>query len=75
MAGPADEVLPALIGILDRLHCKSAERGESTLTFLLGLAKTEAEDELKSQADQAHRRAILRDTSSRNSWRPTAMAG
>ena len=75
MAGPDDEFLPALIGILDRLHCRSAERGESTLTFLLALAKTEAEDELKSRADQAHRRATLRDTSSRNSWRPTALAG
>lgn len=70
-----DEFLSALIGILDRLHGKSAERGDSMLTFLLGLAKTEAEDELKSAVAQANRRATLRDTSSQNSWRPTALAG
>lgn len=71
----SDDFLPTLIGILDRLHTKSAERGDSMLTFLLGLAKTEAEDELKSEAAQADRLSALRDTSSQNSWRPTALAG
>lgn len=75
MVGHDDDFLPALIGILDRLHGKSVERGESTLTFLLGLAKTEAEDELKTQAAQADRLASFRDASSQNTWRPTALAG
>jgi hypothetical protein len=70
-----DDFLPALIGILERLHAKSAERGDSMLAFLLGLAKTEAEDELKCQAAQADRRTALRDTSSQTSWRPAALAG
>ena len=72
----ADEnFLPTLIGILEKLHAKSAERGDSMLTFLLGLAKTEAEDELKCEAEEARRRALLRDTSSAKTWRPTALAG
>ena len=71
----SDDFLPSLIGILDRLHTKSAERGDSMLTFLLGLAKTEAEDELKSEAAQAERMSALRETSSQKSWRPTALAG
>ncbi len=75
MARSDDGFLAVLIGILDRLHAKSAERGDSMLTFLLGLAKTEAEDELQSEAAQANRRAALRETSSENSWRPAAMAG
>jgi hypothetical protein len=75
MAGHDDDFLPALIGILDRLHGKNAERGETMLTFLIGLAKTEAEDELKTQSACADRMATFRDASSQQTWRPTALAG
>jgi hypothetical protein len=75
MAGPDDNFLPALIGILERLHARSAERGDSLLAFLLGLAKTEAEDRLKSEAEEADRRAAFRANSADKTWRPTALAG
>ena len=74
MASQDDNFLPGIINILERLHTKTAERGDSMLPFLLNLAKTEAEDELKSQEAQRQRQAALEDTSSQKTWRPTALA-
>ena len=72
MLASEDDFLPTVIGVLDRLHDKTAERGNSMLSFLLGLARTEAEDEMRSAIAHTDRRAVLRDTSCENSWRPTA---
>jgi hypothetical protein len=51
------------IEILQRLHDESAERGETMLAFLLDLAKTEAEDQVRQAGLDAEMRTALRDTS------------
>lgn len=51
------------IDILQRLHDESAERGETMLAFLLDLAKTEAEDQVRQAGLEAETRTALRDTS------------
>ena len=60
---PRTDFLPSLIGILERLSAASAENGAANLAFLLDLAKTEAEDELRTTQAQAEIRTTLKDTS------------
>ncbi len=57
------EFLPELIGLLERLTATSAEIGATNLAFLLDLAKTEAEDELRTGQAQADLRTTLKETS------------
>jgi len=57
------EFLPKLIGILENLSAASAEIGAANLAFLLDLAKTEAEDELRTGQAQAEIRTTLKETS------------
>jgi hypothetical protein len=60
---PRTDFLPNLIGILAQLSATSAENGASNLAFLLELAKTEAEDELRTAQAQADIRTTLKETS------------
>lgn len=64
MTKPDDHYLPTLISILERLQAKTSERGESMLSFLLDLAKAEAQDELTTMQAEAGFRSRLRQTSS-----------
>ena len=66
---PQSEYLPAVIGILDRLHRSTAERGQATLSLLIDLAKTEAEDVLRQAGVEAETRATLRETSTVGAWK------
>ena len=63
------EFLPAVIGILDRLGQSTAERGQATLSLLIDLAKTEAEDALQQSALDADMRATIRKTSTVGAWK------
>lgn len=45
------DFLPTMIGILQKLHTTSLERGQPNLAVLLDLARSEAEDALRT-ADQ-----------------------
>ncbi len=60
---PRTDFLPTVIGILEQLRASSAENGAANLAFLLDLAKTEAEDELRTAKAQADLRATLKETS------------
>jgi hypothetical protein len=66
---PQSEFLPAVIGILDRLHQSTAEQGQATLSLLIDLAKTEAEDALRQAGIDAEMRATLRATSTIGAWK------
>ena len=63
------DFLPAVIGILDRLHRTTAEQGQATLSLLLDLARTEAEDALRQAEIEADMRATLRNTSTVGAWK------
>ena len=60
---PQTDFLPTVIGILERLSATSAENGAANLAFLIDLAKTEAEDELRTAQAQAEIRTTLKETS------------
>ena len=57
------DFLPKVIGILERLSATSSERGAANLAFLIDLAKTEAEDELRTAKARAEIRTTLKETS------------
>ena len=42
------DFLPTMIGILEKLHATSLERGQVNLAILLDLARNEAEDALRT---------------------------
>lgn len=63
-----EDFLPDAIGLLKQLHETSGARGLATLTLLLDLAKTEAEDALKSTLSDAALRETLRQTSTVGAW-------
>lgn len=69
MDTPQSEFLPAVIGILDRLHQSTADQGQATLSLLIDLARTEAEDALRQAGRDAEIRATLRDTSTIGAWK------
>jgi len=54
------EFLPAIIGILRKLQATSIERGQANLAVLLDLARTEAEDALRTADQKAHLEAGYR---------------
>ena len=66
---PQSEFLPTVIGILGELHQSTAERGQATLSLLIDLAKTEAEDALRQAGVDAEMRATLRGTSIVGAWK------
>jgi hypothetical protein len=63
MAEREDDFLPTAIGILTRLQAITVQRGRSNLAFLLDLARTEAEDELRHDKAEAELKTTLRQTS------------
>lgn len=65
---PEDNFLPTVIGILEQLHAKSSARGAAMLTFLLDLARTEAEDELKTAIAEANLRSAYRVGGANPAW-------
>ncbi len=64
------EFLPAMTGILKRLHITSAERGYSMLAAFLDMARDEAEALLRHEAEVEALKLKLAATSSRATWRP-----
>lgn len=65
---PDDNFLPTMIGILEQLHEKSHARGSAMLSFLLDLARTEAEDELKTLVAEAELRSAYRVGGAAPAW-------
>ena len=63
------EFLPAMIGILERLHRTALNRGEPLLASILDIAKTEAEDALRHATKLAEMVAEREATSSATTWR------
>jgi hypothetical protein len=68
MSSSSSEFLPSVIGILQELHATSSERGQTMLAFLLDLARTEAEDELRQAGLEAGIKSTLRETSTVGAW-------
>jgi hypothetical protein len=54
------DFLPTMIGILERLHATSLKRGQANLAVLLDLARSEAEDVLRTAGQRAHVQAASR---------------
>lgn len=69
MNAPEADFLPRVIGILDRLHVTTAEHGEATLSLLIDLARTEAEDVLRQAGLEADLKTRREQTSSVSTWR------
>jgi hypothetical protein len=55
------DFLPTMIGILQKLHATSLERGQPNLAVLLDLARTEAEDALRTAGQKAELEAAFRE--------------
>jgi hypothetical protein len=60
MDSAAQEFLPQIIGILDRLQAASASHNQPMLASLIDLARSEAEDALRTLHVEASLRASLR---------------
>jgi hypothetical protein len=69
MEQPQADFLQGVVGILDRLHATTQTRGQATLSMLIDLAKTEAEDALRQAGIEADMRARLQQTSSIGAWK------
>jgi hypothetical protein len=59
MVDREDDFLPTAIGILTRLQAITVQRGRTNLAFLLDLARTEAEDELRYDRAEAELKSTL----------------
>lgn len=69
MEQPQTDFLQGIVGILDRLHATTQTRGQATLSMLIDLARTEAEDALRQAGLEADMRARLQRTSSIGAWK------
>ena len=54
------DFLPTMIGILEKLHATSLDRGQPNLAMLIELARTEAEDALRTAGQKANLEATFR---------------
>ena len=64
--------LPSIANILSRLQKTSEEEGHSMLAYLIDLARTEAEEQIRCNLQDAMFRTEILATSSTHSWRAGA---